>query len=69
MVLVSLFNDVSPFLGYLIKKNLVEQQLGYYFSHNWRGKGINSKVNLIARLEFEIAEWDVIVEHFSRYIT
>ena len=32
-------------------------------------KSISPKVNVIARLEFELAYYDVIVQHFSHYAT
>ena len=32
-------------------------------------KGINSKVNVIAQMEFELAYYDVIVEHYSDFTT
>ena len=32
-------------------------------------KGISPKVNVIARLEFELAYYDIIVQHVSHYAT
>ena len=51
--LVSLFNGISTFVGYLI-----------YFP-----KGICPKVNVIARLEFELAYYDSAVYRFNHCTT
>ena len=46
----------------------------YYFISRWKdkevnnfAKGINPKVNVIVRLEFELAYYDVTVQHISQY--
>ena len=48
----------------------------YYLTHSWGGKrihtfpkGINPKVNLKAPLEFELANYEVVVQHFISYVT
>ena len=56
--LVSLFNGISTFMGYLMQRT-VKQQLWYYLINSWRGgkgvpKGISSKVNVIMWVQFEL---------------
>ena len=52
---------------------LVEKQW-YYLTHNWRDQGVHTfllgislKVNIIARLQFEVAYFDDAVKHVSHY--
>ena len=47
-----------------------------YLTHNWEDKGVHSfpkgifpKVNVIARLEFELAYYDSAVLRFNHYTT
>ena len=61
--LVSLFNGISTFVGYLMPKP--------FFSKNSRGtiytfpKCICLKVNEIARLQYELAYYDSTVPRFN----
>ena len=53
---------------------LLEEQYWYYLTHSWKGvhtfpKGICPKVNVIARLEFELAYYDSAVHRFNHYTT
>ena len=55
---------------------LLEEQLWYYLTHSWEDegvhaflKGIYSKVNVIARLENELAYYDSAVHRFNHYTT
>ena len=50
------------------KSSFIEEQQWYYLSHNWQNKGaytflkdISLKMNVIARLEFELINKDVAV--------
>ena len=56
------------------KTILVEKQWLYYLAHIWEDggvhtfpKGISPKVNVIVQLEFELAYYDVAVQHVSHY--
>ena len=47
---------------------------GYYLSHSWGNKGIPTftkdiilKVNIIAWLELELADFEAAVQHFNHY--
>ena len=58
------------------KALLVEEQQWYYLSLCWGNKkvqyfskGISPKVNIITRLEFERAYYDVLIQHVSHYTT
>ena len=70
-----LFNGISTFLGNLMPKSiLLEEQLGYDLTHNWDDKevynfpkGICQKVNVFARLEFELVYYDSVTQHFNHY--
>ena len=64
------------FLGYLMPKPFsLEEQ--YYLTHSWEDKGgghtfpksICPKVNVIARLEYELAYYDSEVHRFNHYTT
>ena len=61
--LIGLFDAKSIFL---------EGQWWYYLTHNWEDKKIHTflkdicpKVNVIARLEFELAYYNSTVQHFT----
>ena len=71
--LVSLFNGISAFVGYLMQKPFSEKN---YLTHSWENKGIHTfpksicpKVNVIARLEYELAYYDSAVHRFNHYAT
>ena len=63
--LVSLFNGILTLMGHLIPKpSLYKKQLWYYLTHSWKDKGVNTfpksislKVNEMARIEFELADF------------
>ena len=75
--MVSLFDGISNFLGYLMQIYIIEKELQWFYlipSYGDKGfhippKGITPKVKIIARLEFEIAYFKVAVHHFNRYVT
>ena len=74
--LVSLFNDISIFVGYLMPSRKKKQQLLYYLTHSRRDKvvytfpkGICPKINVTAQLEFEFANFDSSVQRFNHYFT
>ena len=57
------------------KAILQEEQLWYYLTHSWEVKGVHTfpkgicpKVNVIARLEYELAYYDSAVQRFNHYI-
>ena len=64
-------------VGYLMAKLiLLEEQRWYYLTHGWEDKGVHTiskgmcpKVNVIARLEFELAYYDSAVHYFNHYTT
>ena len=64
--MVSLFNGISTlFRLFNAKAILLEEQLWYYLTHSWEDKGVHTfpkgicpKVNVIARLEYELAYYD-----------
>ena len=73
--LVSLFNGISTFVGYL-KPLLLEELWCYYLTHSWKDKGVHTfpkgiypKMNIIARLEYELAYYDSAVQRFNHYTT
>ena len=54
------------------KDILLQERQGYYSTHSWEDEGvyafpkvINPKVNVIAWLEFELAYYYIVVQHFS----
>ena len=58
------------------KAILVEEQSWYYLTHSWEDKGVHNfpkgicpKVNVIARLEYELAYYDSAVHRFNHYTT
>ena len=65
------------FLGYLMPKPLLrEEQQWYYLTHSWEDKGVHTfpkgicpKVNVVARLEYELAYYDSAVHRFNHYPT
>ena len=72
LMMVSLFNGISTFVGCLMPK----EQLCYYLTHSWVDKGVHTflqgicqKVNVIARLEYELASYDSAVHRFNHYTT
>ena len=53
-----------------------KKQKWYYLTHSWEDKGFHTfpkgicpKVNVIARLEYELAYYDFAVHHFNYYTT
>ena len=67
--LFSLFNGISTFVAYLIPKR-------YYLTHSWEDEGVHTspkgicpKVNVIERLEYELAYYDSAVHCFNHYTT
>ena len=75
--LVSLFNGISTvFRLFNAKAILLEEQWRYYLTHSWEDKGVHTfpkgicpKVNVIARLEHELAYYDSAVHRFNHYTT
>ena len=70
--LVSLFNGISTFVGYLMPMPFSKN----YFTNSWADKevhtfpkGICPKVNVIARLEFELAYYDSANHRFNHEAT
>ena len=74
--MVWLFNGKPNVVGYLMptlfKTILVEEKLPYYLTNSWKDKGVHifckgirQKVNVIARLEFELANYEFAVKHVS----
>ena len=58
------------------KAILLEEQYWYYLTHSWEDKGAHTfpkgicpKVNVIARLEYELASYDSAVHRFNHYTT
>ena len=70
-------NGISTIVGYLmLMSSLLKWQQWYYvtYSRGVRGlhtltKDIKMKVNIKAGLEFELAYFEDVVEHFSQYTT
>ena len=63
------------FFGYLMPI-LLEEQLWDYLTHSWEDKGVHTfpkgicpKVNVIARLKYELAYYDSAVHRFNHYTT
>ena len=75
--LVSLFNGISTlFRLFNAKAILLEEQYWYYLTHSWEDKGVHifpkgicPKVNVIARLEYELTYYDSAVHRFNHYTT
>ena len=58
------------------KAIILEEQSWYYLTHSWEDKGVHTfpkgicpKVNVIARLEYEVANYDSAVQRFYHYTT
>ena len=58
------------------KAILLEEQLWYDLTHSWEDKGVHTfpkgicpKVNLLVRLEYELAYYDSEVHRFNHYTT
>ena len=69
------FKDLSTIIGYA-KAILLEEQKCYYLTHNWGDQGVHAfpkgiclKVNVIARLDFELAYDDSVVQLINHYNT
>ena len=59
-----------------MSKLSLQKQEWYYLTHSWRDKeahtfpkDISLKLNVIERLEFELAYFEATVQHFSYYAT
>ncbi len=72
---VSLFNGISTlFRLFNAKAILLEEQQRYYLTHSWEDKGVHTfrkgicpKVNVIERLEYELAYYESAVHCFNHY--
>ena len=58
------------------KAILLEEQYWYYLTHSWEDKGVNifpkgicPKVNVRARLEYELVYYDSTIHRFNHYTT
>ena len=67
------FNGKSPFMDYSKPRQSLQW---YYLTHCWGDKevhtfpkGISPKVNVLARLEFELAYYDVTIQYISPHTT
>ncbi len=77
--MVSLFNGISNLFRLFnanAKAIVLEEQLWYYLTHSLEDKGVHTfpkgicpKVNIIARLEYELAYYDSAVHRFNHYTT
>ena len=75
--MVSFFNGISIFLRlFTAKAILLVEQKWYYLTHSWEDNGVHTflkgicpKVNVIARLEYELAYYDSAVHRFNYYTT
>ena len=71
--LVHLFNSISNFVVYLIPKLSLQNQLQYCLTHFLEDFTISlrvfPKVNVISRLEIELAYFEGPVQYFSHYVT
>ena len=63
-------------MAYQLLLGYLEEQWWYYLTHSWEDKrvhtfpkGICPKVNVIARLEYELAYYDSAVHRFNHYTT
>ncbi len=73
--LVSLFNGISTLFRLSNSEAILpEEQFWYYLTHSWDEKGVHTfpkgiclKVNIIARLEYELAYNDSAVHRFNHY--
>ena len=72
-----LFNGISTlFRLFNAKAILLEEQWWCYLTHSWEDKGVHTflkgicpKVNVIARLEYELTYYDSAVHRFNHYTT
>ena len=71
IVFKSLLKGISPFLNYFNPKSFLRKEQ-YYLTHSWQDKGIHTfangicpKVNVIARLKFELTYYESKVERFN----
>ena len=75
LVPFSMFNGISTLFGlFNAKAILLEEQS--YLTHSWEDKGVHTfpkgicpKLNVIARLENELAYYDFAVHRFNHYTT
>ena len=74
--LVSLFNDISTFVDYLIPTRSLPRNNSDIIEFIAEGnrihtfpKGISPKVNVIAKQEFELAYFVAAVQYFNHYAT
>ena len=75
--LVWLFNGISTLFRLInTKAILLEEQQWHYITHSWEDKGFHTfpkgicpKVNVIARLEYELAYYNSAVHRFKPYTT
>ena len=72
-----LWSGILTFVGYLIPKPFSQKNSNrYYLTHSWEDKGVHTfpkgicpKVNVIARLQCELAYYDSAVHRFNQYTT
>ena len=82
MLLLKLCRDDHDWFGSFVRINLCrlfnakEEQYWCYLTHSWEDKGVHTfpngicpKVNIITRLEFELAYCDSAVHRFNHYTT
>ena len=72
--MVSLFNGILTFVGYLMPKPPLNKDSSGTISWEDKGvhtfpKGICPKVKVIAQLEFELANYDSAGQRFNYYTT
>ena len=74
--LVYFFNGISTLFRLFNAKAILLEEQWYYLTHSWEGKGVRTfpkgicpKVNVIARLEYELAYYDSAVHPFNHYTT
>ena len=71
------FNGISTFVGlFNAEAILFEEQWSYYLTHSLEDEGVHTflkgicpKVNVIERLEYELAYYDSVVHRFNHYTT
>ena len=74
--LVSLFNGISTLCRLFNAKAILLEEQWHYLTHSWEDKGVHTfpkgicpNVNVIARLEYELAYYDSAVQRFNHYTT
>ena len=75
--LITLFDGLStPFRSFNTKAILLEEQYWYHLTHSWEDKGVHNfpkgicpKVNVVARLGYELTYYDSAVHRFNHYTT